>query len=164
MNTLYETIKTYGTGKGEEMMWKSVAIISESIEKHYSEEEKEVLLSEIYGLMSEGHYNKQYAEQCVQKMYYVDKAGEKHYAPYWPEEAVKDIYEQSKAKIPGNNFWDFFVTFQMLASNNWILLHTWWPDITPEQFAEKMTDLTVNWFLDADWESGAKTWRFLHKN
>lgn len=161
-NTLYETIKTYGKGKGEEMMWRSVAVISDSVDKNMSEDAKSELLSSIYGLMSEGHYNEPYAMRCVAKLYYADKSGTKHYAPYWTEEQVRPIYEELKDQIPEYNFWDFFVTFNMLASDNWNLLHEWWPNITAELFAQKIAELSLHWLGDTDWGSNSKIWDYMH--
>ena len=163
MYTLYDTIKTYGKGKGEGMMWQSVEIISDSVEKHLSQEEKEELIADIYGLMSDGHYNEWYAKECVSKMYYVDKDGKKHYAPYWPQDAVHDIYEKNKSKIPSSyNEWDWCVTFNMIASDNWNIIHEWWPEISEGLFAQKITEMTINWLSDPDFDSKSKIWDYMH--
>ena len=162
--TLYEMIKARGTGKGEETMWRSVAIISDSIEKHYTPEAKSELMSEIYGLMSGGHFDEHYAPACVAKMYYTDEDGEKHYAPYWSEPQIRAIYNQVAKSIPDTyTFWDFYVTFNMVASDNWVLIHKWFPSITEAEFAEKITDLAVAWLDDPDNPyRESKVWKYLH--
>ena len=163
MSTLYETIKNYGTGKGEGMMWRSVGVISEAVDKYFSDEQKDALMSDIYGLMSGGHYNEEHAHRCVEKMYYLDAKGEKHYAPYWTEPQVHEVYDKVKAKLPKEyNPMDYFVTFHMLASDNWTTIHDWWPDITPEGFAGKIADLSVAWLADADWPTTSKIWDYMH--
>ena len=75
MNSLFETIKKYGSGNGEEMMWESVKLISEAVERAMPEAAKDKLVSDVYGLMSGKHYNEEYAMRCVSKMYYVDGGG-----------------------------------------------------------------------------------------
>ena len=157
-------IKTYGKGKGEDMMWKSVHIISDTVEKNFTDEQKNKLNMDIYGLMSDGHFNEWYAKEMIYKMFYVDKNGKEHYAPYWPQDAVHELYEKSKAKIPSTyNVWDWCVTFNMIASDNWNLYHEWWPEITEAGFAQKVTDATVNWLHDPDYPSKSKIWDYLHK-
>lgn len=163
MNSLYETIKKYSSGKGEDMMWKSVELISRAVDENMPEKERELLIADVYGLMSGNHYNEEYAQRCVAKMYYTDKTGAKHYAPYWTVEQVRRIYDEVKEDIPNYNEWDFYVTFNMIASDNWVLLHEWWPDITPELFARKVTELAVSWLSDVDWNcSDSKIWDYMH--
>ena len=165
MNTLYETVKTYGKGKGEDMMWKTVALISDAVELEMTEESRRALLADIYGLMSGGHYNEEFAMACVAKMYFVDKAGNKHHAPYWSTDQVREVYTMAKGNIPQQyNFWDFFVTFNMVASDNWLLYHEWWPDMTEAMARQKFGEAAVNWLNDQDWKSDSKIWDYLHKD
>ena len=90
---LYELTKKYGAGKGEDMMWKAVASISEAVEKFMPADQKHELMRKIYGDMSGGHYNEEFAAADIAKMYYTDRNGEKHAAPYWPSGTVREIYE-----------------------------------------------------------------------
>lgn len=50
----------------------------------------------------------------------------------------------------------------MIASDYWTTYHEWWPDITPELFAQKVTEATLAWLADPDWEGEAKIWRYMH--
>ena len=156
--------KRLGKGQGEEMMWDTVKIVSEAIENGMSEKDKEVLRAKMYGLLSGGHYDEDYALASVSKMYYTDRDGVKRYAPYWTIPQVASIYEAVSDKIPSAyNEWDFFVTFQMIASDDWNLYKKWWPDISLEEIAEKVTDATVNWLNDEDNPYGTrKIWCYLN--
>ena len=162
MNSLYETIKKYGSGKGEEMMWKSVSLISKAVDEKMEEKDKERLVSDVYALMSGKHYDEEYAMKCVSTMYYTDKQGVKHFAPYWTREQVKPFFDSAKAEIPEYNCWDYFVTFNMVASDNWNLYHKWWPDITAEQFAVKIAEATLNWLKDEDKKDTSRIWDYMH--
>lgn len=161
--TLYELIKANSNGKGEGLMWGSVELISKFMDEHVSKEDREKLMCKIYGLMSGGHYNEEFAEKRIAKMYYQDKGGRKHYAPYWPSEEVEDIYEEVKSRIPNYNLYDFMVTMNMKGSDEWHLLHSWFPDITPDQFAKKVTESALNWLTDEDWPTKSKIWDYFNK-
>lgn len=163
METLYDITKRLGSGKGESMMWDTLKVVSEAVDNGFSEKDKAVLMSQIYGMLSGGHFDEDYAVEAVEKMYYTDKDGQKRGAPYWTIPQVTEIYDSVKSEIPkAYNEWDFYVAFNMLASDNWCLIHKWWPNITPEQFAEKITDLTVNWLDDEDNPYGdKKVWGYL---
>lgn len=165
MMTLYETIKKYGNGKGEAMMWRSVETISDAIEKYMSEEDVESLVRMVYGDMEGCHYNEQYAMEDVEKMYYTGEDGKKHYAPYWTENQVRSVYDQIHTLIPKEyNFWDFFVVLQMMRSDNYNMLKKWFPDATQEEHDKKTVDLAVTWLNDEDNPYGtSKIWGYLNK-
>lgn len=163
MTTLYDLIKSNSNGKGEDMMWGSVEVISKFIDDHVSEEEKDKLMHQVFGLMSGGHYNEEFAEQAISKMYYKDKGGRKHFAPYWTPDQTEEIYEEVKSKIPEYNLFDFMVTINMKASDDWNLLHAWFPEITQEQLNKKITESTLNWLIDDDWPTKSKIWDYFNK-
>ena len=156
--------KRLGKGQGEGMMWDSVRVISEAVENGMSDKDKQALFSKLYGMLSGGHFDEDRAVEAVAKMYYTDEDGAKHYAPYWTIPQIDEIYESVRGDIPkAYNEWDFYVAFNMVASDNWRLLHEWWPSITPEQFADKISDLTVNWLADEDSPYGdRKIWGYLN--
>lgn len=155
--------RLYGEGKGESMMWKVVEAVSCAIEKSMPEEGKEELMRTLYAKMSGGHYNKEYALEDVEKMYYVEN-GKKHFAPYWSEEQVKPVYESVRSAIPSAyNFWDFYVTLQMMKSDNCPLLKEWFPAATEEELTKKVVALAVNWLADEDNPFGKeKIWSYLN--
>ena len=156
--------KRLGKGQGEGMMWETVRIVSDAVEKSMSDKDREALQAKLYGILSGGHYDEDFATEAVSKMYYVDSDGNKRRAPYWTIPQVNEIYESVKGNFPeAYNEWDFYVTFQMVASDMWKLIHDWWPDITQEEFAEKISDATVNWLNDEDDPYGdKKIWCYLH--
>jgi len=163
--TLYELTKKYGEGKGEDMMWKTLSAVSDSIEDSMDERNKNLLLRHLYGIMSGGHYNEEYALCDVSKMYYTDDNGNKKYAPYWTKEEVKDVYDSVRRDIPSEyNFWDFYVVLNMIKSDNCPLLRKWFPSATNEELNKKLVELSVNWLKDDDNPYGAeKAWGYINK-
>lgn len=165
MESLLQFIKKYGEGKGEAMMWKSVEIISDALDKHMDEATRTALTRRLYGEMAGGHYDESFAKEDVKKMYYTDTDGQKKYAPYWTDEQVREVYNSVKAEVPkAYNFWDFYVALQMIKSDNCPLMRKWFPDATPEDMDKKFVELTLNWLKDEDNPFGSeKVWGYLNR-
>ena len=108
-------------------MWTTLELVSDAIESSMDKASKHKLLRALYGKMSGGHYDKDYAMMDTSKMYYRDAEGERHAAPYWEVEDVRAVYDDVKDEIPDYNFWDFFVTINMVKSNLCSLLEAWFP-------------------------------------
>ena len=161
--TLYELTKKYGAGQGEGMMWKAVEVISEAVEDDMPEEERDELVRKVYGVMSEGHYNEEFARDDIAKMYYMGKDGQKHYAPYWTDDALMTLYRQHKNEVPGYNCYDFMVTMTMAKSDMYPIMTAWFPGLTEEEHNEKLVQYSVNWLKDPDSPLGhAKIWNYLN--
>ena len=161
---LYDLTKQYGEGKGESMMWTTLSIVSQAIDDSMEQEAREHLLRKLYGKMSNGHYNKEYAHEDVAKMYYFNDSGDQEAAPYWTEPQVKNVYDSVASAIPGEyNFWDFYVTLQMSRADNYNILKLWYPDVTSQEKDEKYVELAVNWLNDPDNPYGnSKIWKYLN--
>ena len=161
--TLYDLTRKYGAGQGEAMMWKAVAVISDAVDSYMPEEEKDALVRKVYGEMSGGHYNEEFAREDVKRMYYTDRNGEKHYGPYWTEDALTSIYRQHKNEIPGYNCWDFMVTMTMAKSDMYPIITAWFPELTDDGVNEKLVQYSINWLKDDDNPFGnEKIWGYLN--
>lgn len=161
--TLYDITKKYGTGKGEGMMWKVVADVSEAVEESMPEEARKELVREIYEEMSGGHYDEDFAMEDIEKMYYTDKSGTKHRAPYWSVSTMEDVYNSIKSEIRPYNFWDFAVTLNMVASDNWMMLERWFPGMEDGDRNAKLVDMAVNWLKDEDAKHpDSKIWHYIN--
>ena len=160
---IYEVIKKYGKGKGEDTMWASVDALSRSLEKHLDKDAYKKIERDIYVSMQGCHYNEEYALCDVKKMYYVNNQGVKMNAPYWTEEQVAKVYEGAKDEIPSAyNFWDFYVTLNMVKSDNCNLFHQWWRD--EAEIEQRIVEATINWLDDPDNPYGQeKIWHYLNK-
>ena len=160
---LYELTKKYGEGKGEETMWATLSIVSDAVEAVMTEPEKEALVRKVYGVMSGKHYNEDFAREDISKMYYVDRKGERHFGPYWSDDAVRSIYKQHKDEIPGYNCWDFAVALNMIKSDYCPLLSEWFPEDDEEMRNERIVRLALNWLKDEDNPFGPeKVWGYFN--
>ena len=162
--TLYEMVKKYGAGKGEDMMWKTLRIMSDHMENTMGERDIKHMMRDLYGIMSSGHYNQEYAIEDVSEMYYIDANGNKQKGPYWSDETIKVVYDKYKREIPQDyNCWDFYVTMNMMKADNCPLLRRWFPDIDDSNLEMKYIELTINYFNDMDNPYGfAKIWNYLN--
>lgn len=162
--TLYDMTKMYGKDKGEPMMWNVISIVSDAVEASMPEAEKKELERRIYGKLSGGHYNEQYAMEDVAEMSYRDtRTGMVRNAPYWPIPVVRNIYDNVKGDLRSYNCWDFFVTLNMVGTKDSKLLNRWFPSINDKERDDKLVELAVNWLNDDDSPYGnSKIWRYLN--
>lgn len=186
MNSLKELIKQHSDGKDPKTMEEITDIIGSFLKNNVSEESYYSLYKDIYSKIVGGHYNKEFADKQIARMYHTNSAGEKRYAPYWTENETREIYEKVKAKIPAEyNFYDFEVTLNMVKSDYCTLLEKWYKEAHPQSTpppspiaaaqtggeseacekwcCEKMVDLAVNWLDDPDNPFGKeKVWGYFN--
>lgn len=150
---LYTLISTYGKGLGESKMWESIKAISEELAP-LKESDKQMywnMMRRAYGSMSNGHYNKEFAEHDVEKIKYTDKDGKIRSGAYWTaeqvEEAMRDFTFPASVTI-----WDKYVAANIMRSD----------------LCKKMDDtqvLTATYmffFADEDWPNPAtKVWDYM---
>ena len=161
--TLYELTKKYGDGKGEATMWSTLALVSDAVESTMTPAERNALVRKVYGVMSDGHYNEDFAKEDIAKMYYADEDGNKHYGPYWPEAALRAAYNEHKEEIPEYNFWDWSVAMNMAKSDHCPLLSEWFPDDDDDMRNERVVELALNWLRDEDNPFGtSKVWCYMN--
>lgn len=100
----------------------------------------------------------------IKGMYYVDRNGNKHYAPYWLDETVREIYDSIKGEVKPYNACDFNVTMNMIAADNWPLLEKWFPWISEADRNQRTVEMAVNWLRDPDAaHPDTKIWDYMKK-
>lgn len=156
-----EIIKTYGEGKGEKAMVAINNLISDYLRKALPEEDYRCLCKKVFGVLSDGHYDKDFADAQIANMYYADKDGE-HFAPYWTEGEARELYNANKAKIKqGYNFFDFEVALNMVKSDYYGIMDKWFPDSKDNE--QRYVDLALNWLNDDDNPYGdQKVWGYFN--
>ena len=161
--TLYELTKKHSAGKGENVMWETLQAVSEALERDMDAVSRERLTRKVYGIISDGHYNEEYAREDVSTMYYKDPSGEKHYGPYWPDNDVRALWEKAKGHIPGYCFWDYYVALNMMKADMCRLVESWFPGIGAEEKNRRLSDLAVAFLADEDSPYGmSKIWGYLN--
>ena len=159
---LVDIFKKYGVNKDTEVMIKTTEVISDYLEETLSNDEYCALKKKIYQSLEGGHFNKEFADIQIAKMYYKEN-GEIHRAPYWTEDEVYNIYQQYKSKLVPYNLYDFEVAINMIKSDNCIKLKKWFPDATKEELLNKIIEETLNWLDDEDNPFGTeKVWKYFN--
>ena len=162
MDSLTEFFKKHGINKGEDVMWASVDILSKAIEEHLSPEESLKIQKKLHYLMCGGHYDKEFAEMQLPKLYYTEN-GIDYKAPYWTENDVKSVYDSVRNDIRGYNFYDFEVALNMIRSDYYLLVKKWFPNSSEDEMTRKFIDLPVNWLNDSDNPFGEeKVWLYFN--
>ena len=154
-------IKEYGNKRDEIAVLHSMEKLATYIKDTLSEEEYEKAAKEVYEELNGKHFDEQFAKEQVEKMYYTYQ-GQTYYAPYWDEHTVERLYNQYRRQIPSQyNKWDFYVTLNMIKSDNCPLLKKWFPN---EDHSDKIVELTINWLNDSDNPYGdSKIWSYFNK-
>jgi hypothetical protein len=161
---IYTILKEGLRGEGSDKMWCTTKILSDAIEQYVPDKQKEAIKTKVYYSTFGGHFNRDFADTAISKMYYIDANGVKHQAPYWGEPEVRLAYEQIKSKIPHYNFYDFEVTLNMVKSDNCNKLKKWFPNATDEELKGKLIEEAVNYLDDEDNPYGdEKIWMYLNK-
>lgn len=162
--TTKELIHLYGEGKGEAVMWQSVALISEVLDEKLTPEEHDALERRMYALMQGEHYDEHFAKKQVEHIFYTDMKGDIHKAPYWTDDEVKQVWTAYKAKVKSDaTFWDFYVALNMTKADNCNLFHSWWPEADEALLTQRVAEATVNWLNDEDSPQGeCRTWRYFN--
>ena len=143
-----ELVQKYGKGQGEAKMWASVAVLSEALEpmKETDKENYWCILRKMYGVMSDGHYNEEFAMYDVSMIEYTGRNGEKKRGGYWSADQVEEATRGFRFPS-GVNKWDKFVAFNLMYSD----------------LCRKMDDAQVLdaaylfYFADEDWPGGSST-------
>ena len=143
-----ELVQKYGKGQGEAKMWASVAVLSEALEpmKETDKENYWCILRKMYGVMSDGHYNEEFAMYDVGMIEYTGRNGEKKRGGYWSADQVDEATRGFRFPS-GVNKWDKFVGFNLMYSD----------------LCRKMDDAQVLdaaylfYFADEDWPGGSST-------
>lgn len=160
---IYDLTKKYGTGQGENAMWKTIEVISDAIERTMPEADQDALARKVYGVISGEHYNEEFAHEDMAKMYYLMPGGEKVYAPYWSEEVLRNLYKRYKDQIPGYNCWDWAVVMNMVKSDYCDILTEWFPEDDDSERLERLVKLAIKWLDDPDNPYGTgKAWGYFN--
>lgn len=155
--SLYNLIQAYNNGS-EESMYKSVKVISDFIDDKLSDDDKNCLKRCVYGIVSNGHYNKEFAQEDIDKMKMSDGSDIK----FIGLDVAKSWFNQSNVNS-AYNVYDFWVTCNMLLTDDYGMLKKWFPNYTDDQIMEKVHESAINWLNDDDNPFGtSKIWCYFN--
>lgn len=115
---LYDIVVKYGKGKGDDVMWKSTKAISDFLYPMKDTDKHNYwgLMREVYGIMSNGHYNEEFAVYDVGQIEYTNRKGEKKTGAYWTVEQVEEA-TKSMAFNTAVTKWDKWVAFNAMRAD-----------------------------------------------
>jgi hypothetical protein len=160
--TLYDVLKTYGSGKGESAMWQTTKIVSDALVpmKEAHPEKYWQLIKDIYAVVAGPHYNEEFGQWQIEQMCYVDSNGNKVMAPHWTKAQYQAAYEQNRSRLNKTyTAWDFAVAIEMQYSDYICLLRDWYPSATEQDLDAKAIQLAVAYLNDPDDDAEGKIWR-----
>ena len=138
-----------------------LGILSKAL-NNLPEEDKELLIKKVYYLLNGCHYDEEFAKAAVAKMYYLD-GKEKVYAPYWMQGEIEKLYDKVKNGIDDYNLWDFYVTMNMIMSDNYPLLIKRYPESSKDEKTNIILEDSINYLNDEDNPFGTeKIWGYLN--
>lgn len=148
MLTIYDLVEKYGKGQGEGKMWASVAVMSDALEpmKETDKEGYWCIMRKMYGVMSDGHYNEEFAMYDVSDIEYTNKAGEKKHGGYWSVDQVEEATRNFRFPSAVNK-WDKYVAFNLMYS-----------DLCKKMDDGQILEVAFQfYFNDEDWPGGSST-------
>ena len=143
METLDKIFKDYGYDKQTSVIHKAITNISEYLQKVLDKDQYCKVIKDTYCTFVGGHYNEPFADDQVSKMYY-EKDGSKYTGPFLNKNLILNKYKEIRGVIPDYNEWDYYVTVQMIYSDNYNLIHEWFPNISEDEFNQKIYQLATN--------------------
>ena len=164
METVDTIFKQYGYDKQSQVMRNAITLLSTCLSDVLTEEQQCKIVKDLYALFVGDHYNEAFADDQVSKMYY-EKDGSKYNGPFLNKDLILNKYREIRNTIPAYNEWDFYVTVQMIYSDNYNIIHEWFSNISEEDFNQKIYQLATNWLNDKDNPFGnSKIWCYFNNN
>lgn len=156
-----ELIQKYQEGTTPEQMLQITKVIGKFVAKHASEDELVHLCKDIYGVVSDGHYDRHFADEAIKRMYYEDENGTKHHAPFFTEDEVKEVFDINKDDISDYTIHDLAVTMNMLRSDNNRFLEKYAK--TPSEIKEMVSCMAIDYLQDPDApHPTSKIWHYIN--
>lgn len=162
-------IKQYIKEHKSELTFDKLFVVSQKlahvVDDKLDSECTEKMKRKIHCIISEGHYNEEYALEDVKHMYY-EYNNKKVFASYWPIEEVEEIYSSIKNSnriFSVYNLYDFYVTLNMIKSDNYKLYKSRFKNYTESELDKLFIEDAINWLDDSDNPYGeSKIWKYLN--
>ena len=91
-----EFVEKYQQEMAPEQMLSIAKAICKCLSYKLSDDEVHHLCAMVYGVLSEEHFDKHFADDAISKMWYEDADGTKHTAPFFSDDEIKDAFDNHK--------------------------------------------------------------------
>ena len=143
-----EFVDKYQQEMSPEQMLSIAKAMGKYLSYKLSDVEVHHLCAMVYGVLSEEHFDKHFADDAIKKMWYEDEDGNKHMAPFFTEEEIKEAFDKHQDDISDYNIHDLAVTMNLLRSDHHLLLERYSKD--EEELKEMVTMMAVEYLQDPD--------------
>ncbi len=158
---IIQLIDKYQEGATTQQMLQVTKTIGRFVSEHADKEETGRLYKDIYGILSEWHYDQSFAEAAIAKMYYEDEEGGRRHAPYFTEEEIREVFELNKDDISDYTVYDLAVTMNMLRSDNNRFLERYAKNTA--EMKEMVTCMAIEYLQDPDAPyPDSKIWHYIN--
>lgn len=159
--TIEEIIQENLAGVDARQMKKLARTVSDYVEEYGDAEQKSCVKRQIYGIVGDGHYNREYAEEDIARMCYQDMNGIMHHGPFYAEDKVKEVFARRRDDVSEYCLWDFAVVMNMIRSDYDHTLTRYAKD--EEQLDEIVEMMSVEYLQDADApHPHGKIWHYIN--
>lgn len=158
---LTKLIENYQEGATAEQMLQVTKAIAKFVTGHADKEETDKMCRDIYGILSNGHFDECFADGAIRRMYYEDEDGNRHHAPYFTEDEVREVFSLNKDDISDYTVYDLAVTMNMLRSDNSRFLEKYAKNTA--EIKEMVTCMAIEYLQDPDAPyPKSKIWHYIN--
>ena len=113
-----------------------------------SDVEEHHLCAMVYGVLSEEHFDKHFADDAISKMWYEDADGTKHMAPFFSDNEIREAFDKHQDDISNYTIYDLAVTMNLLRSDHHLLLERFSKDA--DELKEMVVLMAIEYLQDPD--------------
>lgn len=143
-----EFVEKYQQDMTPEQMLSIAKAIGKYLSCKLSDAEVHHLCAMVYGVLSEEHFDKYFADDAISKMWYEDADGTRHMAPFFTDEEIKEVFNKHKDDISDYTIHDLAVTMNLLRSDHHVLLERYSEDA--EELKEMVVLMAIEYLQDPD--------------
>ena len=93
-----------------------------------SDVEEHHLCAMVYGVLSEEHFDKHFADDAISKMWYEDADGTKHMAPFFSDNEIREAFDKHQDDISDYTIYVLVVTMNLWRSDHHLMLERYSKD------------------------------------
>ena len=131
-----------------EQMLSIAKAIGKCLSFKLSDDEVHHLCSMVYGVLSEEHFDKHFADDAISKMWYEDTDGTKHTAPFFSDVEIREAFDNHKDDISDYTIYDFAVTMNLMRSDHHVMLERYSKDA--DELTEMVVLMSIEYLQDPD--------------
>ena len=131
-----------------EQMLAIAKAIGKCLSFKFSDDEVHHLCAMVYGVLSEEHFDKHFADDAISKMWYEDADGIKHMAPYFSDDEIKDSFYKHHDDISDYTIHDLAVTMNLMRSDHHVMLERYSKDA--DEMKEMVVLMAIEYLQDPD--------------